>query len=358
MENSIQPNNQYEDIDRLISNQNELLNKSLEEQNSIIDKSTQMNIQQLEKNKTDVNKETEKTNRGIYQEYRKAQNPYGYNAEALASQGLGNSGYAETTRANLYNTYQKNITDTMNNAKNLKADFDMQISQAIQNGDITKAQNALEIYNQRMQLLAQEYELRNNREQYLYQKQQDSLSQSNWEKQFAYQQNRDIVSDQRYNQEWEYQQNRDNVSDERYNQEWEYQKQRDEIEDNRYLTEWERQKQLDDLEEAWRQKEFEYQKSRDAVSDSQWQQEYNLQKKTASNGGSSNGYYVTDTNSIDVNEGMSDNANEWYTKMLQREQATGRQSSEEELAYGLSEALKAGLLDSADIDAILKKRGY
>lgn len=355
---SSQPN-QYGDIDKLISNQNELLNKSLEEQNKIVDTSTQMNIQQLEKNKADVDKEAEKTNRGIYQEYRKAQDPYGYNAEALAGQGLGNSGYAETTRANLYNTYQNNITNTMNNAKNLKADFDMQISQAMQNGDLVKAQNAYELYNQRMQLLAQEYELRNNREQYLYQKEQNALAQSNWEKEFAYQQNRDTVADDRYNQEWAYQQNRDKVSDERYNQEWEYQKQRDEIADNRYLTEWERQKQLDALEEAWRQKEFAYQQSRDAVSDAQWQKEYDLSRTKARSGGSS-GYLAVEDDGIEIDDTvtMSDNANEWYTKMLQREQATGRQTSPEELQYALSEALKYNVLTDADMDAILKKRGY
>ena len=55
---------------------------------------------------------------------------------------------------------------------------------------------------------------------------------------------------------------------------------------------------------------------------------------------------------------MSDNATEWYNKMVQREQTTGRQSSLAELEYGLSEALKAGLINDNDVDAILKKRGY
>ena len=246
MENQI---NEYEDIDKLVNNQNKMLDNALEQQNNIIDKSTQMNIQRLEQNKADIDKEVDKTNRGIYQEYRKAQNPYGYNAEALASRGLGNSGYAESTQAKMDNTYQGNITSTMNNARDLKSNFDFEINQAMQSGDLQKAQNAFDIYNQKMQLLAQEYQLRNNREQYLYQKEQDALAQSNWQDQFNYQKerdtrdynyqlNRDKVSDERYNKEFEYQQNRDKVSDERYNKEFEYQKNRDQVSDNRYQQEW------------------------------------------------------------------------------------------------------------------------
>lgn len=222
----------YEDIEKLTSKQNEILDNSLQQQQDIANKQTEMNVAELERNKQEVDKDVDKTNKALYAEYRKASNPYGSTAENLASQGLVNSGYAETTQTNLYNTYQKNITDTLNNARDLKADFDFQISKARQTGDITLARNALEIYNQKMQLLTQEYELKNNREQFLYQKEQNALSQSNWEK------------------------------------EWAYQQQRDQISDNQW------------------QQSFDYQKQRDAVADNQWLQEYNLSKKKASSGSS------------------------------------------------------------------------
>lgn len=241
----------YEDIDRLTTKQNEMLDKSLQQQQDIINKQTEMNVAELERNKEEVDKDTDKTNKALYAEYRKATNPYGSTAENLASQGLGNSGYAESTQTSLYNTYQKNITDTLNNARDLKADFDVQISKARQTGDITLAQNALEIYNQKMQLLTQEYELKNNREQFLYQKEQDALSQSNWEKEYAYQQQRDQVSDNQWQQTFDYNKNRDNVSD----------------------SQW--------------QQSFDYQKQRDSVSDSQWEKEYELSKKASASRSSS-----------------------------------------------------------------------
>ena len=121
---------------------------------------------------------------------------------------------------NLYNTYQKNITETLNNARDLKADFDFQISKAQQTGDITKAQNALEIYKSKMQLLTQEYEFKNNREQFLYQKDQDKLAQSNWEREYAYQQQRDAVSDSQWQQTFDYQKQRDAVSDSQWEKQY------------------------------------------------------------------------------------------------------------------------------------------
>lgn len=210
----------YEDIDKLTSNQNQMLDESLKKQEEIINNQTQMQIDELEKNKSEIDQQTAKTNKGLYSQYMKESNPYGTNAEEMYARGLGNSGYSETSRTSLYNTYQKNVTDTINNAQKLKSDFDFQINQARQTGDITLAQNALEIYNQKMQLLTQEYELKNNREQFLYQKEQDALAQSNWEKEYAYQQQRDQIADSQWQQTFDYQKQRDQVADSQWAKEY------------------------------------------------------------------------------------------------------------------------------------------
>ncbi|MBR6688806.1 MAG: hypothetical protein IKL68_02185 [Clostridia bacterium] len=255
----------YEDIEKLTNDQSEMLDNALAQQQDIINKQTEQNVAELEKQKAEVDKEATKTNKGLYTEYKKASNPYGANAEQLYSRGLGNSGYAETSQTNLYNTYQKNVTETINSAQKLKADFDSEISRARQNGDIALAQNALEIYKQKMELLTQEYELRNNREQYLYQKEQDALAQSNWEKEWAYQQERDAVSDNQWQQSFDYNKSRDEVSDNQWQQSFDYQKNRDAVSDNQW------------------QQSMDYQKQRDAVSDSQWAKEYALSKSNYEN---------------------------------------------------------------------------
>ena len=149
----------------------------------------------------------------------------------------------------------------LNNAQQLKADFDFQINQARQTGNITLAQNQLALYQQRMELLSREYDMR---------------QQAN---QFAYQQQRDTVADRQWQQNFDYQKQRADVSDRQWQQSFDYQKSRDTVSDNQW------------------QQTFDYQKSRDAVADSQWERQFELSKKAitssrsraSSSGGSSNG---------------------------------------------------------------------
>lgn len=251
--------NGYEDIDRLVEQQRAGYDEAMRQQNDIVNQQTQMQVDSLARQKEQIDKEATAQNKALYQDYKKNINPFGVQAENLASQGLANSGYAETTLSRMYNTYQNNITSTLNNARDLKADVDFQINQARQTGNITLAQNALELYKQKMQLLTEEYDLRNNREQYLYQKEQDALQQANWQKEFDYNKS---VADRNYN----YQKSRDKVADTQWN------------------------------------KQFSYQQKRDKVSDSQWQKEYELSKKAKASSSRrssrSTGYKKTSGNNL------------------------------------------------------------
>ena len=324
----------YEDIDRLTEQQGTMLDESLKQQQDIVNKQTQMNIDAIEKNKAEVDQQANKVNQGLYSEYKKASNPYGVNAEQLYARGLGNSGYAETTQTNLYNTYQKNVTDTVNNAQKLKADFDFQISQARQNGDITLAQNALQIYMQKMQLLTQEYELRNNREQYLYQKEQDALAQNNWEKEFARQQERDTVADNQWQQSFDYGKSRDQIADSQWQQTFDYNKSRDEVSDRQYAE------------------QMAYQKERDAVSDSQWAKEYALSKSKASNSNN-----VINVNNKDTNNDTSGSVQKLYSGisgLLNSNNSKVNQETARQLIYN---ERNKGSISEEEASALFKEFG-
>ncbi len=216
---------EYEDIENLYNKQTNLISEQEKKQNEIINQQTQMQVDELNREKSKVDKEVAKTNQGLYTQWQKQSNQYGVEAEQLEKQGLANSGYAETTKTDLYNTYQKNVTETLNSAREIKSDYDFKIAQARQNGSIQQAQSALELYVQKMQLATQMYELRQNREKYLYQKERDTVSDMQWQKTF----------------------------DEQIRQ--------------------------NELENAWKEKQFNYQRERDKVSDSQWQKEYNLSSR-------------------------------------------------------------------------------
>lgn len=216
----------YEDIDNLTNQQNNLLNEQERKQKELINQQTKIQTDELQYEKEKIDKDVNKTTSGLYTNWQKQANQYGVQAEQLAQQGLTNSGYAETTKTALYNTYQKNVTDTLNNARDLKKDYDFKIAQAKQQGSVQEAQAAVELYAQRLQLLTQNYELRQNREQYLYQQERDRISDNQWQRTF----------------------------DEQVRQ--------------------------NEIENQWKQKQFDYQKQRDSISDNQWQQQFDLSKKS------------------------------------------------------------------------------
>lgn len=193
----------YEAIDQLQNQTNQMYNQQQDQQNKIIDIGTQQAVDELERNKQKTDQELLKTNRALYTDYQKQINPYGVNAERLAEQGLANSGLAETTKANYYNTYQTARTEATNNANTIKADFDADIVKARQNGDIQKAQSALELYKQKIADLSNFYNLRFNVDQFNYQKQRDTVSDSQWKQQFDYQKQRDKVADKQWQKQFD-----------------------------------------------------------------------------------------------------------------------------------------------------------
>lgn len=214
----------YEDINNIQNKTNQLYDKQLEQQKDIINTGTEQTINELEKKKQETEEDVNKTNKALYTDYKKQINPYGANAENLAEQGLSNSGLAETTKLGYYNSYQNARTEARNNANKIKANFDAQIAKARQDGDLQLAQSTLNIYKQQIDDLYNIYNLKFNREQFNYNKEQDALSQSNWEKQ--YQQSLEQAQwERQFNKEqFDYQKEKDKQEQSNWEKEYELNK--------------------------------------------------------------------------------------------------------------------------------------
>ncbi len=278
----------YDDIDNLQNQTNRLYEDQMKQQENIINASTQQTINEIERNKLKAQQEADKTNKALYTDYQKQVNPYGVNAENLAEQGLAKSGLAETTRANYYNTYQSARTEAMNNANTIKADFDAEIARARQNGDLQTAQAKLDLYKQRINDLANMYNLKFQADQFDYQKQQDALNQSNWEKEFA-QAQQQAQWEQAFNQsQFDYQKDRDVVSDNRFNEQFNYQKEQDALSQSNWEKEYEQALKEMLWNQQFNQSQFDYQKEQDKLAQSNWEKEFALAKRkaTSSSGGS------------------------------------------------------------------------
>lgn len=189
------PNVDYSDIDALENKQNSMLDEQQKLNNQIVDTSLNQSITRLEKQKADQEKEATKQASGLYTNYKKQSQQFGVNQEQLVAQGLGKSGYAESSKVSMYNQYQANVTEIMTKNSELKAEVDLQMNEAYQNADIQKAQNTFDMYTQKLNLLMQNYSLR-------YQKYRDAVADEQWEKSFALQQQQ--VNQSQANWEKEY----------------------------------------------------------------------------------------------------------------------------------------------------------
>ncbi|MFG6319605.1 MAG: hypothetical protein K1W33_07130 [Clostridia bacterium] len=177
----------YEDIDNLMTEQRENLDKQKTIGNEIIDKGLEKTQNEVNKQKREYEEDATKTGKALYVDYKKASNPYGVTAEQMAERGLNKSGYAESSQVNMYNSYQKNVTELINNTNKLKAEADFKMNQAYLDADVQKAQNELDIYKQRMELRLTEYEFKVNRDHFEYQKERDRVADEQWEKSYQLQ---------------------------------------------------------------------------------------------------------------------------------------------------------------------------
>ena len=177
----------YEDIDNLMTEQKANLDKQTSVGNQIIDTGLQKTQNEVNRQKQEYEEQANKTGKALYVDYKKASNPYGATAEQLASQGLNKSGYAESSQVNMYNSYQKSVTELMNNTAKLKAEADFNMNQAYLDADIQKAENQLSMYKQQMELALTEYDLKVNRDQFEYQKERDRVADEQWEKTYQLQ---------------------------------------------------------------------------------------------------------------------------------------------------------------------------
>lgn len=186
----------YEDLDNLYNQQSKALETQKDMQKQIIDKQTDVEVNRMNTEKADYDKEATKEAKGLYANYQKASSNYGAEAELRAERGLNNSGYAESSQVNLYNEYQRNVTEVMNTTNELKAKVDLAINEAYANADIQKAQAELELYKQQAQLALQTYEYKQSRDQFEWQK-------NTWQQEFDYQKQRDAISDSQWERQYQ-----------------------------------------------------------------------------------------------------------------------------------------------------------
>lgn len=191
-----------------INQQNDLLNQQSNIQTEQSKANTEQVINEIEQQRKYAQQDFNKEARGAYQDYKKLTNPYGVQAENVFSNGLGNSGYSETSKLNAFNTYQNRYATARDSTDRLMEDFNNQITEAKLSGNKELAEIALNKLQTQMDnlwnQLSFDTNLTSNKvnydqwlKQFEYQKQQDEIANAFAREQFEYQKQQDAISNAR-----------------------------------------------------------------------------------------------------------------------------------------------------------------
>lgn len=165
-------------------------------QQEIQQANTDFAIEQINQQKDQAKKDYTKEQKGAYTDYQKEVNAYGANAEQMAANGLQNSGYSESSRVSLYNTYQNRYATAKDSYNRAVLNYDNNIKEAqLANNSAlaeisyqalqTQLELSLQGFQYKNTLLLQKADAINNVENTYYTRYQNVLAQINTENALA-----------------------------------------------------------------------------------------------------------------------------------------------------------------------------
>ena len=282
--------NQYNEMidqsDKFYQDQIDANKQYTEQQKELQNQQTQLIVDEINQQKEYAEKDYTKEQKGAYVDWRKQSNEYGAEAEQMASSGLQNTGYSESSQVSMYNQYQTRVATARESYVRAVTSYDNAIKEArLQNssklaelayqGLQAQLELALNGFQYKNTLLQAEIDAKRQVEADYYTRWQNVLSQINTENSLAEQ-------IRQYNE---------NLAEEK--------------------------RQYDE--------KMAYQKQRDAVADSQWQKEYDLAKKnsaTSSSKSSSSRSGSSSSTSIDFSDNKSQSNNTPKTEPIATSNST------------------------------------
>lgn len=132
-----------------------------DKQTQIQQEQTDFTIEKIEQNKEQAQKDYTREQSGAYVDWQKQKNDYGVNAEKQAAAGLTNSGYSESAKVSMYNTYQTRVTAARETFSLAVRDFDNAIKEASLQNNAILAEIAAEAFQKKLELSLQRFQYKN-----------------------------------------------------------------------------------------------------------------------------------------------------------------------------------------------------
>lgn len=132
-----------------------------DKQSQIQQENTDFAIEQIEQQKAQANKDYQKEQSGAYVDWRKQSNQYGTEAEKMASAGLANTGFSESSQVSMYNTYQNRVATARESFNNAVLNYNNAIKDAQLQNNAALAEIAFQSLQQQLELSLQGFQYKN-----------------------------------------------------------------------------------------------------------------------------------------------------------------------------------------------------
>lgn len=123
---------------------------------------TDFAIEKIEQQKEQAQKDYTKEQSGAYVDWQKQSNQYGAKAEQMASQGLAGSGYSESAKVSMYNTYQNRVAIARESLNNVMLNYNNNIKEAILQNNSALAQIYSEASIRQQEIALEGFEYKNS----------------------------------------------------------------------------------------------------------------------------------------------------------------------------------------------------
>ena len=185
-------NNMIESSDEYYQSQMDAAKDWTQQQQKLQQEQTDFAIEQIEQQKAKTEKDYIKEQKGAYVDWQKQSNQYGANAEQMASQGLSSTGYSESSRVSMYNTYQNRLGSAKevynqavlnydNSIKDARLQNSAKLAELAYQGLQAQLELALQGFQYKNGLITEQLQQQQSIEDSYYQRWQDVLSQLNTE---------------------------------------------------------------------------------------------------------------------------------------------------------------------------------
>ena len=220
----------------LTNQQQGLVDQWQQTQNENLDKQFQFQQDLINQQKAETEKAYEKEAKSAYTDYQKEVDRYGVSREQQVASGLGNTGYSESSKVSMYNTYQNRLATAKESMDKAYLEFDNAIREAQLTNDVTKAENALTALEQKLNISLEAFNYKDTATQ----------NKLNWQQQINsdyYNRYQNVLNQINY-------ENEQAEAIRQYNEQMKFQ-----------------------------QEQLEYQKEQDRIAQQQWEKEYALAKQ-------------------------------------------------------------------------------